>query len=273
MRTLDDVPLAPAEREAIEAAAVALRARFPVTDIVLFGSKARGDSEPESDIDLLVLTSRPLDPEEQRKIWRDLHDISARFEVMLSPLTVEVQSWREGVHSVLPIHTEVEREGARCLVRGDEPRAEGTRPPSNQVPSSSASSREDLVRQVADEWMTRAEDALTSGRAELQAGRYSFTINRAYYAAFYAASAVLLSRGRHFVKHSGVQTALHRDLVHTRLLALEHGEAYDELFKLRLIADYTVTGIDAGQATRSLGQAEAIVAEMRRVLAAEGRGS
>ena len=32
MRTLDDVPLAPAEREAIEAAAaVALRARFPVT--------------------------------------------------------------------------------------------------------------------------------------------------------------------------------------------------------------------------------------------------
>ena len=67
-----------------------------------------------------------------------------------------------------------------------------------------------------------------------------------------------------------MQTALHRDLVHTRLLAPEHGEAYDELFKLRLIADYTVTGIDAGQATRSLGQAVAIIAEMRRMLAAEG---
>ena len=59
-----------------------------------------------------------------------------------------------------------------------------------------------------------------------------------------------------------------RDLAHTGL-APEHGEAYDELFELRLIADYTVTGIDADQATRSLRQAEAIVAEMRRLLAAK----
>ncbi len=115
--------------------------------------------------------------------------------------------------------------------------------------------------------MTRAEEALASGRAELDAGRYSFAINRAYYAAFYAVSAVLLSQGRHFVKHAGVRTALHRDLVHTGLLAPEHGKAYDKLFELRLIADYTVTGIDADQATRSLHQAEALVAEMRRLLA------
>ena len=100
----------------------------------------------------------------------------------------------------------------------------------------------------------------------MDARRWRSSINRAYYAAFYAASAVLLKQGRHFVKQPGVQTALHRDLVHTRLLAQEHGDAYDELFKLRLIADYTVTGIDADQATRSLHQAQAIVAEMRRLL-------
>jgi uncharacterized protein (UPF0332 family)/predicted nucleotidyltransferase len=265
MRTLDDVRLAPAEREAIEAAAAALRARFPVTDIVLYGSKARGDSDPESDVDLLVLTSRPLDDEEQQRLWSDLHDISMRFDVLLSPLTVEARSWRDGVHSVLPIHTEVEREGVRYVDRANEPRRNRTPPPSDRVPSS-APSREALVKQVVDEWMTRADEALASGRSELDAGRYSFTINRAYYAAFYAASAVLLSQGRHFVKHAGVQTALHRDIVHTGLLASEHGDAYDKLFKLRLIADYTVTGIDADQATRSLRQAEAIVAEMRTLL-------
>jgi hypothetical protein len=265
MRTLDDVCLAPAERKAIEAAAAALRARFPVTDIVLYGSKARGDSEPESDIDLLVLTSRPLDDEEQERIWGDLHDISMRFDVLLTPLTVEARSWREGVHSVLPIHTEVEREGVRYVHRADEPRPDRTPPLPDGVPSS-APSREALVKQVVQEWMTRAEEALASGRAELDAGRYSFTINRAYYAAFYAVSAILLSRGRHFVKHAGVRTALHRDLVHIGLLASEHGEAYDKLFKLRLMADYTVTGIDADQATRSLRQAEALVAEMRRLL-------
>ncbi|MGZ9082175.1 MAG: hypothetical protein ACXW3U_08570 [Rhodoplanes sp.] len=63
-----------------------------------------------------------------------------------------------------------------------------------------------------------------------------------------------------------MQTALHRDLVHTGLLTPEHGKAYDTLFDLRLIADYTVSGIDADQATRSLHQAEALVAEMRRLL-------
>ena len=67
----------------------------------------------------------------------------------------------------------------------------------------SDASRGALVKQVVDEWMTLAEEALASGRAELDAGRYSFAINRAYYAAFYAVSAVLLSQGRHFVKHAG----------------------------------------------------------------------
>ena len=116
--------------------------------------------------------------------------------------------------------------------------------------------------------MQMADEALASARADFDAQRYRSAINRAYYAAFYAVSAVLLSQGRHFVKHAGVQTALHRDLVHTGLLAPEHGNAYDDLFKLRLVADYTATGIDADQATRLLRQAEALVAEMRRLLAA-----
>ena len=265
MRTPDEVRLTANERQAIEAAAATLRARFPVTDIVLYGSKARGDSDPESDIDLLVLTSRPLDDEEQRMIWRDLHDISMRFDVLLSPLTVEARSWREGVHSVLPIHTEVEREGVWYLDRGDEPCPDRTPPPSHRVPSS-ATARETLVKQVVDEWMRMAEEAIASARADIDAGRRRSAINRAYYAAFYAVSAVLLGRNRHFVKHAGVHTALHRDLVHTGLLAAKHGKAYDELFEIRLIADYTVTGIDADQATRSLRQAEAIVEEMRTLL-------
>jgi predicted nucleotidyltransferase len=120
MRTLDDVPLAPAERQAIEAAAAALHARFPVTDIVLYGFKARGDSSPDSDIDLLVLTARKLAWQEERTIIHELFDIGMRFDVLFSPLTAEAQSWREGLHSVLPIHIEVEREGVRCGVRGDE---------------------------------------------------------------------------------------------------------------------------------------------------------
>lgn len=87
------------------------------------------------------------------------------------------------------------------------------------------------MKRVVGEWLRMAGEALASGRSELDAGRFAFAVNRAYYAAFYAASAVLLSRGRHFVKHNGVQAALHRDLVHEGLLAPEHGDACDELFQ------------------------------------------
>lgn len=261
MRTLDDIVLAENERRAIKAAAEVLRSQLPVADIVLFGSKARGDSDPDSDIDLLVLTERRLDRQEEQAMGRSLFDIGLRFDVVFGPLTVDAREWQEGMHSVLPIHAEVEREGVRCL--------DG--PPSPAPASDSAAvPREVLVKQVVDEWLARGEEALASGRAELEACRFSFVINRAYYAAFYAASAVLLSRGKHFVKHRGVQTALHRDLVHAGLLAAKHGSAYDALYELRLLADYTVSGINAEQATLSLAQAEAIVAEMHRLVAGEG---
>ncbi len=266
VKTLDEVALTANERQAIEAAAATLRARFPVTDIVLYGSKARGDSDPESDIDLLVLTSRPLDHDEQSGMWSHLHEISTLFDVLLSPLTVEARSWREGVHSVLPIRAEAEREGVWYVDRAREPRPDRTPLPSDQAPSLSPS-RGALVKQVVDEWMRMAEEAIASARADIDAGRRRSAINRAYYAAFYAVSAVLLGRGRHFVKHAGVlHRPTSRDLIHPGLLAPEHGKAYDDLFELRLIADYTVTGIDADQATRSLRQAEALVAEMRRLL-------
>jgi predicted nucleotidyltransferase len=84
MRTLDDVPLAANERQAIEAAAARLRARFPIAEIVLYGSKGRGDKDLESDIDLLVLISRPLESEEERRISGDLREINNRCDVLLS---------------------------------------------------------------------------------------------------------------------------------------------------------------------------------------------
>ena len=225
MKTLDEIALADNERHAIEAAAAALQAQLPISDIVLFGSKARGDSEPDSDIDLLVLTERRLDGEEERAVVQALFDIGLRFDVVFGPLTVEARSWRQGLHSVLPIHAEVEREGVRCIDPGHAPKQANSSSQMNSAPMP----REVLVKQAVNAWMTMAAEALAA-RADLAADRPRSTINRAYYAAFYAASAVLLSRGRHFVKHTGVQTALHRDLILPGLLAPEHGTAYDAMF-------------------------------------------
>lgn len=111
MKALDDIPLAVRERAAIRAAARALASRFPVESVILFGSKARGDSGPESDMDLLVLTSRDLGWQERGRIVDVLFDIGMDHDVIFSPLIVECRKWTEGIYSVLPIHAEVARDG------------------------------------------------------------------------------------------------------------------------------------------------------------------
>jgi hypothetical protein len=57
--------LADTDRSALAATVAAIRDRWPVERVILFGSKARGDDDSESDIDLLVITSVPVDAAEE----------------------------------------------------------------------------------------------------------------------------------------------------------------------------------------------------------------
>jgi uncharacterized protein (UPF0332 family) len=65
--------------------------------------------------------------------------------------------------------------------------------------------------------------------------------SRAYYAAFYAASAILLTEGLDVSKHSGVIAAVHQRFVKTGRLDKEQGRALNWLFGLRNVGDYGVT--------------------------------
>jgi uncharacterized protein (UPF0332 family) len=59
----------------------------------------------------------------------------------------------------------------------------------------------------------RARRALATARRDLPADPDA-AASRAYYAAFYAVSALFAAEGKSFRKHSAVETAVHRDLVH-----------------------------------------------------------
>ena len=76
-------------------------------------------------------------------------------------------------------------------------------------------------------WWNKAHDSLRSAHRELAAHAYTFAINRAYYALFYAVSALLLEQERQFSKHSGVRAAFNRDIVRPGLLNREHGDLYN----------------------------------------------
>ena len=60
MKSFESTSLMKNERDAIEAAVRILKNEFSVIEVILFGSKARGDHDEHSDIDLLVIASRLL---------------------------------------------------------------------------------------------------------------------------------------------------------------------------------------------------------------------
>jgi uncharacterized protein len=91
---------------------------------------------------------------------------------------------------------------------------------------------------VVSYWWEKAEDSLLSAERELDAGALVFSINRLYYALYYAVSAVLLRKEFTFSKHSGVRAAFHREIIKTGLMNTEWGRLYDQLFEDRHEGDY-----------------------------------
>ena len=62
--------------------------------------------------------------------------------------------------------------------------------------------------------------------------------SRAYYSAFYAASALFALEGKTFTKHTALAAAVHRDLVRTDRWPSELGEAFSWLLRTRQTGDY-----------------------------------
>jgi len=89
--------------------------------------------------------------------------------------------------------------------------------------------------------IARSEQAVSAAEELYRVGYYDFAASRAYYAVFYAATALLLQEKREFSKHSGVIAAIHRYFVKTGKFKKQVGRELNWLFELRSIGDYGVT--------------------------------
>lgn len=122
-------------------------------------------------------------------------------------------------------------------------------------------------QQIVEYWLRKADAALQSAHSEMHALRFDFAVNRAYYACFYAASAVLLAMGRKFVKHSGLRAAVHKDLVKAGRLDARWGKAFDRIFENRQFADYIeLHRFQREQIEYLVKDAEGFVQEMARLI-------
>ena len=103
------------ESEAIEAVIRMLKSEFSVSKVILFGSKARGDHDEHSDIDLLVVASKLLHWKEEKAIVGALFDIGMEYDVIFSPLFTFSDEWEKGIFMEFPVYQEISRDGAVVL--------------------------------------------------------------------------------------------------------------------------------------------------------------
>jgi uncharacterized protein (UPF0332 family) len=88
--------------------------------------------------------------------------------------------------------------------------------------------------------------------------------SRAYYAAFYAVSALFALEGCDFSKHTQVQAAVHRDLVKAGPWPTERGEDYSFVLRLRETGDYGGSRhVSADEAAEAIAAATRILEAVR----------
>jgi uncharacterized protein (UPF0332 family) len=87
----------------------------------------------------------------------------------------------------------------------------------------------------------RAKKYIKSAEILLREGDYESSVSRTYYAMFYGAQAVLLTKNMSFSSHNGVISAFGEHFVKTNIFPKEMGRELNRAFEKRQLGDYEYT--------------------------------
>ena len=117
-------------------------------------------------------------------------------------------------------------------------------------------------------YLDHAKNALQAAASNIEHGFYTTAINRAYYAIFYAVSALLLTKGLARSKHAGVIAAFREHFVKPGLIEAEYSDIYGDVMDARVDSNYEVTfAADLGTAESALTDARRFVERILAYLA------
>ena len=252
------------ERIALDAFRDFLLSKFSnqIERIVLFGSKARGDSTSESDIDVLVVIGGAGSAESWEHPspnWKSIVEytsaLSLKYGIGISPKFEHTDAAKKWSPLLAHIHTEgVElwrKQGATF-----EPWPEGG-------DAAMTFNKQEHVQAR----MAMAREKLSSARDLLIDAHYNDAVSRAYYAMFYASKALLLALGEDPHKHEGVVSMFGERIAKVGLSDPKYGTLLRDAKDLREDADYgDFFHATQEQAADALRKADEFVDESEAIL-------
>jgi predicted nucleotidyltransferase len=102
-----------ADKELLKRCRNAIKTIDADADIILYGSRARGDALPESDYDLLILTDGEVTLNKEDIFRRALFSIELETGAVLTVILISKADWDSSLYEEMPLYKNIRKDGIR----------------------------------------------------------------------------------------------------------------------------------------------------------------
>ena len=85
----------------------------PEAEIILYGSRSRGEALPESDWDVLILVDGPIDDKRTDRIRHRLYEIEWESGEVICSIVRDREEWNSDLYRAMPFHQRIRQEGMK----------------------------------------------------------------------------------------------------------------------------------------------------------------